>query len=147
MVQLSHPYMTTGKTIAFTIPTFVSKVISLLFNTLSRIVMALLPRKWKVKFTQSCLTLCDPWTYTVQWNSPGQNTGVGSRSLLQGIFPTQGSSTGLLPRSSHLISRLQSPSTVILESKKRKSVTTSTFSPSVCHEVVGPDAMILVVFF
>ena len=50
-----------------------------------------------------------------------------------------------LPRSSHLlISRLQSPSAVILEPKKRKSVTASTFSPSICHEVVGPDAMTLV---
>ena len=46
-----------------------------------------------------------------------------------------------------LISLLQSPSTVILEPKKRKSVTTSTFSPSICHEVMGPDAMILVFFF
>ena len=44
MVQLSHLYMTTGKTIAFTIPTFVGKVMSLLFNTLSRFVIALLPR-------------------------------------------------------------------------------------------------------
>ena len=62
MVQLSHLYMTTGKTIALTIQTFISKVMSLLFNTLSRFVMAFLPRKWKVKFAQSCLTLCDPWT-------------------------------------------------------------------------------------
>ena len=53
-----------------------------------------------------------------------------------------------LPRSNHLlISWLQSPSTVILEPKKRKSVTTSTFSPSICHEVMGPDAMILLAFF
>ena len=45
-----------------------------------------------------------------------------------------------------LISWLQSPSAVILESKKIKSVTTSTFSPSTCHEVMGPDVMILVFF-
>ena len=48
----------------------------------------------KGKVSQSCLTLCDPMDYTVLyslWNSPGQNTGVGSCSLLQGIFPTQGS--------------------------------------------------------
>ena len=52
-----------------------------------------------------------------------------------------------LPRSKRLqISRLRSPSTVILEPKKRKSVTTSTFSPSIWHEVMGPDAMILVFF-
>ena len=50
-----------------------------------------------------------------------------------------------LPRSKHLlISWLQSPSAVILEPKKIKSVTVSIFSPSVCHEVVGPDAMVLV---
>ena len=50
-----------------------------------------------------------------------------------------------LPRSKHLlISWLKSPSAVILEPKKRKSVTTSTFSPSICHEVMGLDAMILV---
>ena len=78
MVQLSHPYMTAGKTIALNIRTFVSKVMSQLFNMLSRFVIA------------------------------------------------------FLPRSNHLlISRLSSPSAVILEPKKRKSVTASTFSPSV----------------
>ena len=46
--------------------------------------------KVKVKFAQLCPTLCDPMDYS-PWNSPGQNTGVGSHSLLQGIFPTQGS--------------------------------------------------------
>ena len=52
-----------------------------------------------------------------------------------------------LPKSKHLlISWLQSPSTVILDPKKIKSVTVSTFSPSICHEVMGPDAMILKVF-
>ena len=83
MVQLSHPYMTTGKTIALTVWTFVGKVMSLLFNTLSRFVIA------------------------------------------------------FLPRSKHLFSWLQSPSTVILEPKKIKSVTVSTFSSSICHEVMG----------
>ena len=91
MVQFSQPYMTTGKAIALTIWTFVSKVMSLLFDTLSRFVTAFLPR--------------------------------GNRLL---------------------ISWLQSPSIVILEPKKRKSVTTSTFSPSICHAVMGPDAAILV---
>ena len=90
-VQLLHPYMTTGKTKAFTRRTYVGKVISLLFNMLSRLVM----------------------TY--------------------------------LPRSKHLlISWLQSPSAVILEPQKIKSDTVSTVSTSVCHEVMGPDAMILV---
>ena len=91
MVQLSHPYITTGKTIALTIHTFVGKVMSLLFNTLSRFVIAFLPRG-------KCL----------------------------------------------LISWLQSPSTVILEPKKIKSVTASAFSLSICLEEMGPDAMILV---
>ena len=50
----------------------------------------------KVKVTQSCLTLCDPMNYTVPWNSSGQNTGVGSLSLLQQVFLTQESNWGLL---------------------------------------------------
>ena len=91
MIQLSHPYMTTGKTIALTRWTFVSKVMSLLFNMLSRVVIAFLPR-----------------------------------------------SKGLL------ISWLQSLSTVILEPKKIKPVTVSIVSLSICHEVMGLDAMILV---
>ena len=91
MVQDSHPYMTTGKTIALTRQTFVSKGMSLLFNMLSRLVIVFLPR---------------------------------SKHLL--------------------ISRLQSPSAVILEPKKIKSVTVSIVSLSICHEVMGPDAMMLV---
>ena len=91
MVQLSHPYMTTGKTIALTIQNFVSKVMSLFYYTLSRLVIAFLPRS-------KCL----------------------------------------------LISWLKSPSAVILEPKKIKSVTVSIVSPSICHEVMGLDAMILV---
>ena len=77
--------MTTGKTIALTVCTFVGKVISLLFNMLSRLVIAFLPRS-------QCL----------------------------------------------LISWLQSPSAVILDPKKIKSVTVSILSPSICHEVMGP---------
>ena len=88
MVQLSHLYMITGKTIAFTIQSFVGRVTSLLFNMLSRLVIAFLPRS-------KCL----------------------------------------------LISWLQSPSAVILEPKKIKSLTVSITSPSVCHEVMGPDDM------
>ena len=91
MVQLSHPYMTTGKTIALTRRIFVIKVMPLLFNMLSRFVIAFLPR---------------------------------SKLLL--------------------ISLLQSPSAVILEPPKIKSDTVSTVSPSICHEVMGPDAVILV---
>ena len=91
IIQLSHPYMTTGKTIALTRWTFVGKVISLLFNTLSRLIITFLPRSKRP-----------------------------------------------------LISWPQSPSAVILECKKIKSVTVSTVSPSISHEVMGPDAMILV---
>ena len=91
MVQPSHPYMTTGKTITLTRQTFVGKVMPLLFNTLSRFVIAFLPRR------------------------------------------------------KHLsISWLQSSSAVILEQEKIKSVTVSIFSPSICHEVMGLDALILV---
>ena len=91
IVQLSHPYMTIGKTIAFSRWTFVGKVMSPLFNMLSRLVIAFLPRS-------KCL----------------------------------------------LISWLQSPSSVILEPPKMKSLTVSIVSPSICHEVMGSDAMILV---
>ena len=94
LVQLSHLYITTGKTMALSIWTFVGKVMSLLFNMLSR-----------------CVTV-------------------------------------FLPRSRHLlILWLQSPSTVMLEPKKIKSVTVSIFSPSIFHEVMGPNAMTLVFFF
>ena len=91
MVHLSHPYMTTGKTIALTRWTFVGKVMSLLFNMLSRLVIAFLPRSKRL-----------------------------------------------------LISWLQSPSAVILEPKKAKSVTVSIVSASICHETMGLDAVILV---
>ena len=90
-VHLSHPYMTARKTIALTRRIFVAKVMSLLFNMLSRLVITFLPRS-------KCL----------------------------------------------LISWLQSPSAVILEPQKIKSDTVSTVSPSISHEVMGPDAMILV---
>ena len=91
MVQLSHPYTTTGKTIVLKRLTFVSKVMSLLVNKLSRLVIAFLPRS-------NCL----------------------------------------------LISWLQSPSAVILEPRKIQSVTVSIVFPSICHEVMGLDAKILV---
>ena len=90
-VQLSHPYITTGKTIALARRTFVDKVMSLLFNMLPRLVITFLPKS-------KCL----------------------------------------------LISWLHSPSAVILEPKKIKSATVSTVSQSICHKVMGPDAMILV---
>ena len=91
MAQLSHPYMTTGKTIALTTWTFVDKVMSLLFHMLFRFIIAFLPRS-----------------------------------------------------KHHLISWLQSPSAVILELKKIKSVTVSTVSQSICNEVMGLVAMMFV---
>ena len=91
IVQVSHPYMTTGKTIALTRWTFVGKVMSPLLNMLSMLVITFLPRSKRL-----------------------------------------------------LISWLQSPSAVILKSRKIKSATVSTVSPSICHQVMGPDAMILV---
>ena len=90
-VQLSHPYITTGKTIALTRQTFVGKVMSLLFNMLSRLVITFFPKSKRL-----------------------------------------------------LISWLQSPSAVILETRKIKSDTVSTVSPSISHEVMGPEAIILV---
>ena len=90
-VQISHPYMTTGKTIALTKRTFVGKVMSLLLNMLSKLVIALLPRSQRL-----------------------------------------------------LLSWLQSPSAVILEPQKIQSDTVSTVSPSISHEVMGPDAMIFI---
>ena len=89
IVQLSHPCMTTGKTISLTRRIFVGKIMSLLFNKTSRLVITFLPRSKRL-----------------------------------------------------LISWLPSPSAVILEPQKIKSVTVSTVSPSICHEVMGPDAMI-----
>ena len=86
IVQLSHPYMTAGKTIALTKRTFLGKVMSLLLNMLSRLVITFLPRSKRL-----------------------------------------------------LISWLQSPSVVILEPPKIKSDTVSTVSPSISHEVMGPD--------
>ena len=90
MVQHSHPYMTTGKTIALTRRTFVRKVMALFFKMLSRLVIVFLPKRKHL-----------------------------------------------------LISWLQSPHAVILEAKK-KSVTVSIIAPPICHEVMGPDAMILI---
>ena len=90
MIQMSYLYMTTGNIIALTTETFIGNMVSLLFNMLSSLDIA------------------------------------------------------FLPRSNHLlISWLQAPSSVSLEPKKIKSVTVSTVSPSICHEVMGPDAIIL----
>ena len=91
IVQLSHPYMTTGKTIALTRQTFVGKVMFVLLNMLSRLVITFLPRSKRL-----------------------------------------------------LISWLRLPSAVILEPKNIKSATVSTVFPSICHEVMGLHAMILV---
>ena len=88
-VQLLHPYMTTGKVITLTRWTFVSKVMSLLFNMLASLVIAFLPKSKRL-----------------------------------------------------LISWLQSTSAVTLEPKKIKSIIVSIVSPSICHEVMGPDVVL-----
>ena len=111
-VQLSHPYMATGKTIALTRQTFVGKVMSLLFNMLSRLVITFLPRSKLLTRTQSlcesesvsCSVMLDslrphglhPGRLLCPWDSPGKNTGVGCHFLLQQIFLTQGLNLGLL---------------------------------------------------
>ena len=94
MVHFSHTYMTTGKTIVLTRQTCVGKLMSLLFNMLSRLVITFLPRSKRL-----------------------------------------------------LISWLQSSSAVILEPRKIKSATISAVSPSICHEVMGPDLSFLNVEF
>ena len=124
-VQLLHPYMTTGKTIALTRQTFVGKVMSLPFN--------MLPAASAAESLQSCPTLCDP----IDGSPPG--------SPIPGILQASRLVITFLPRSKNLLtSWLQSPSAVILEPRKIKSATVPTVSPSICHEVMGPDAMILV---
>ena len=89
MVQLSHPYMITGKTIALTIQTFVSKVMSLLFNGLSRFVIAFLSRSCCCCQVASVVSdsvrphRWQPIRVPHPWDSPGKNTGVGCHFLLQ----------------------------------------------------------------
>ena len=98
-VQLSHPYMTAGKTKALTRRTFVGKVMSVLFNMLSRLVITFLPRS-ESEVTQSSLTLCDP----VDYSPPGCSVhGILQATMLEwvaisfskGIFLTQGLNPGL----------------------------------------------------
>ena len=91
IVQLSHPYMTTGTTIALTRWTFMDKVMSLLFNMLSRLVITFLPRSNRLLISWWQVTICSDFG-----------------------------------------------------AQKRKSLTVSIVSPSICHEVKGSDAMILV---
>ena len=99
IVQPSHPYLTTGKTIALTRQTFVGKVMSLLFNMLSRLNINFLPRSSEVKFLSHVRLFATPRTVAYQaphpWDSPGKNTGVGCHFLLEGIFLTQGLNPGL----------------------------------------------------
>ena len=99
-IQLSHPYMTTVKTIALTIWTFVRTVMFLLFNVLSILCLV----------TQPCPTLydpmdCSPPGSSFHGDSPGKNTGVDCRALLQGTFPTQGLNPGL-PHCRQILYRL-----------------------------------------
>ena len=132
MVQLSHPYMTTGKTIALTRQTCFGKVMSLLFNMLSAAAAA--------KSHQSCPTLCDP----IDGSSTGSSVpGILQARILEWVAIAFSNVLSrlvitFLPRSKHLlILWLQSPCAVILEPPKIKSATVSTVSPSICHEVAG----------
>ena len=157
-VQLSHPYMTTGKTIALTRRTLVGKVMSLLFNMLSRLVITFLERSKHllISWLQSpSAVILEPQKIktdtvsTVQFSrwkkhSFDYATFVGKvMSLLFNMLSR--CVIDFLPRSKHLlISWLQSPSAVLLEPKKIKSVTVSIVSPSICHERIGMDAMIFI---
>ena len=170
MVQPLRLYMATGTTTALIIGTFVGKMMSLLFNTLSRSVMGF-PGGFPGGKESTCqCRRCrfDPWVGKIPLWRKWQPTSVfllgkthGQRSLLD-YSPWSWKGVGydlatkrqqqttrfimtFLPRSKRLlISWLQSPSAVILELKKIKSVTASTFSPFIFHEVMGLDATILV---
>ena len=83
-----------------------------------------------MKVTQSCPTLCDPMDYS-PWNSLGQNTGVGSLSLLQGIFPTQGSSPGL-PHCRQILYQLSHKGSPIYKARY-KYMALSIFANIICH--------------
>ena len=114
MAQQSHPYMTTGKTIALTRQTFVSKVMSLLFNMLPRLVLprskhlliswlhspsAVILEPPKIKPATVSPPIChEVIGLLCPWDSPGKNTGVDCHFLLQGILPTQGSNLHLWHR-------------------------------------------------
>ena len=137
-VQLSHPYMTTGKTIALTRWTLVGKVMSLLFNMLSRLVIG---EGNGTPLQCSCLE--NPRDRGAWWAAV---YGVAQRwTRLKRLSSSSRLVVTFLPRSKRLlISWLQSPSAVILEPQKIKSGTVSKVSPSISHEVMGPDAMIFV---
>ena len=159
-VQLPHPYMTTGKTTALTRRTYVSQVMSLFFNMLSRLVITFLSRsKVKVKSLRCVWLFATPWSVAYQ-ASPSM--GFSRQEYWGGLpFPSPGdlSNPGIEPWSPTLeadaltseppgklhllISWLQSPSAMILEPQNIKSATVSTVSPSICHEV-GPEAIIFV---
>ena len=141
IVQISHTYMTTGKTMALTRQTFVGKVMSLLFNKLYRSVITFLPRSKHllISWLQSpfavilllLLLLLSHFTcarllvtsWTAAYQVP-QSMGFSRQEYCSGV-------------------PLPSPA-VILEPSKIKSFTVSSVSSSISHEVMGPDAMILV---
>ena len=99
MVQLSHSYVTTGKTIALTILTFIGKVMFLLFNVLSRFAIVFFQGASILESESESHSVVSnslqPHGLYSLWNSLGQNTGVGRYSLLQEIFPTQRLNPGL----------------------------------------------------
>ena len=134
IVQLSYPYMTTGKAISLTRQTLAGKVMSLLFNMLSA----------AAKLHQSCSTLCEP----IDGKPPGSSVpGILQARVLEWVPIAFSNMLSRLVITFHprrvrlLISWLQSPPAVILEPSKIKSL---TVSPSISHEVMGPDAMIFI---
>ena len=129
MVQLSHPYMTTGKTVAFTIWTLVSKMMSLLFNFLASCLLYGLVLTTYVD-TGKAVALAI-------WNFVGKVMSLLFNMLSRLVI-------AFLPRSRRLISWLQSPSKVILEPKKINSVTVSFVPPSSCHDMMELETMIFV---
>ena len=140
IVQLSHPYMTTGKTITLSIETFVRKLKYLLFNTLSRLVIG----EGNGNPLQ-CSCLENPRDGGAWWAAVYGVTQSQTRLKQLSSSSSSRLVIAFLPRSKCLlISWLQSPPAVILEAKKIKFVTVSIVSPSICHEVVGLDAMIFV---
>ena len=184
IVQLSHLYMTSGKTISLTRRTFVDKVMSLLFNMLSRLVTekAMAPHSstlaWKLPWMEEPgglqsmgsqrvghdgATSLSLFTF-MHWRRKWQPTPVflpresrDSGTWQAAVYRVAQSRIQLMRLSSSrlvltflpkskclLISWLQSPSAVILAPRNIKSATVSTVSPSICREVIGPDAMILV---
>ena len=163
----SHLYMTTGKTTALTIWTFVSKVMSLLFNTLSRFVTAFLPRFSLASLVAQMLkhlpAMWETWVRYLGWEDPLEKKMATHSSILAWRIPWMEEPGGLQSTGSQRVGHdwatsfsfslsskeqvsfnfvIQPQSVVILEPKKIKSIFVAKFSPCICYEMM--DNMILV---